>query len=1142
MNRTSLQSKFRFARVGLLGAVVVLTAGMTAAWLNAGTPHAQAGQSAQTNSSQTTKPVQSVKLSPPVDFSQKMIQEMRWRNVGPFRAGRTRALAGVPSQPNVFYIGGVDSGVWKSDDYGETWEPIFDDQPTGSIGAIAVADSDPNIIYVGCGEGLPRPDLAIGDGMYKSTDAGKTWKHLGLKDAQQIPAIAIDPKDPNKLFVAVLGHPYGANSERGIYRSTDGGATFTKVLGRDDDTGGNDVEIDPKNPNIVFDSLWSTRQGPWEDANTYNKVGGLYKSTDGGTTWNPVTKGLPEDVGQVDVTIFPGNPKIMYATVAALRGGVTIMRSDDGGDSWTPASRDPRPAARIGGGDLPVPKVDPKNPDVLYTTSTVTWRTTDAGKTWTGIRGAPGGDDYQNIWINPNNPDIILLVSDQGALVSSNWGRTWSSWYNQPTAQIYHVVADNGFPYRVCGGQQDSGSVCISSRGNDGEITFRDWHSVRTIEYGYSVPDPMNPNIIYGSGRTDVTKYDWITGQAQKITPIVQANPDFRSVRTQPLIFSPVDKRTLYYAANVLFRTTDGGHSWTQISKDLTREKPGTSPSLGKMALDASGNPANGIDAHRGVIYSIAPSFKDINTIWVGTDDGNIQVTHDGGKDWKNVTPPEMEPWSKVTQLVASHFDDLTAYASVSRFRVDDIHPYIYATHDGGKTWKLIVSGIPNGAAVDVVREDSVRKGLLFAGTENAVWFSLDDGANWQSLQLNLPHTANRDLWLHDADLIVATHGRGFWILDDITPLRQLSAEMEKSSATLFQPADAYRVQRDTSTDTPMPPETPAGTNPPDGAIIDYYLPHASSGPVTLEIYDLAGKLVRRYASTDKLEFDINELERTLGVPTYWVRPPKVLSAAEGMHRWVWDIHHEGLVGGGGRGGGGANYPSSAVPHDTPREPNGPNAMPGKYIVKLTAEGKTISQPLVIKMDPRLKVTNADLALQSNAELKIAAEMKHGAETVASVRSLQNDVKAIPPQTGALADAITALNKKIVAIAGEAPAAGAGGRGGRGGGAAAGGGGGRGRGGAAGDASPTFTQVSGELSALYGLVDSADVAPTAAQAAQLTRLDAIYTKLMAQWTEIKTKDVPALNEQLKKAGLPTLEIKSVALLPMRLDSPYNAVP
>ena len=466
-----------------------------------------------------------------------------------------------------------------------------------------------------------------------------------------------------------------------------------------------------------------------------------------------------------------------------------------------------------------------------------------------------------------------------------------------------------------------------------------------------------------------------------------------------------------------------------------------------------------------------------------------------------------------------------------------------HGTHDGGKTWKLLANGIADGAAVDVVREDSVNKNLLFAGTENAVWVSFDAGANWQSLQLNLPHTANRDLWLHDdpkgsnSDLIVATHGRGFWILDDVTPLRQLAKLGD--AATLFQPETAYRIRRDTNTDTPLPPETPTGQNPPDGAIINYYLPQASNGPVTLEIFDSLGKLVRRYEQcTDKPEFDVNELEATLGVPTYWVRPPRVLSAEAGMHRWIWDIHYEPMVGGGGRGGG-ANYPISAIPHDTPREPMGPRAAAGNYTVKLTAEGKTVSQLLTVKMDPRVKSTAVDLALENSAELKIAADMKHGAETVASVRSLQADVKAIAPQTGALADAITALNKKMVAIAGEAPVAG-GGRGGRG--AGGGGGGGRGRGGAAADTSPTFTQVSGELSALYGLIDSADAAPTAAQSAQLAQLDATYTKLMAQWTQIKTKDVPTLNEQLKKAGLPTLEIKSVALPRMRLDSPYDAIP
>jgi photosystem II stability/assembly factor-like uncharacterized protein len=1088
MKRTSSKKMSRLLRLGMASAAIL------AAWVMAAMSPARAQQ-----------------------YPQTMYQEMRWRNVGPFRGGRTRAAAGVPSQPNVFYIGGVNSGVWKTDDYGETWEPIFDSQPTGSIGAIAVAPSDPNIIYVGCGEGLPRPDLSVGDGMYKSTDGGKTWKHLGLDDAQQIPQVAIDPRDPNRVFAAVLGHPYGPNATRGIYRSTDGGATWKKVLGSDDNTGGSDVQIDPQHPNVVFAGLWSTRQAPWEDGNAYNGTGGLYKSIDGGDTWRQIKNGLPDPVQQVDVTISPSNTNRIYATVGGSRG-VSIYRSDDAGESWTRTSTDTRPAGRIGGGDLPVPKVDPKDPDVLYTTSTVTWRSADAGKTWTGIRGAPGGDDYQNMWINPNNTDIILLVSDQGALVSTNRGRTWSSWYNQPTAQLYHVVADNGFPYRVCGGQQDSGSVCISSRGNDGEITFRDWHPVGVIEYGYAVPDPLNPNIIYGSGRTDVTRYDWVTGQVRKITPIAQNTQGYRADRTQPLIFSPVDNHTLYYAANVLFKTIDSGNSWTVISPDLTREHPGLPESVGGMA-----NGVAGADAHRGTIYAIAPSFHDINTIWVGTDDGQFQMTGDGGKTWKNVTPPEISPWSKVTQMVASHFDEMTAYASVSRFRVDDLHPYIYRTHDGGKTWKLIVNGIPNGAAVDVVREDPVRKGLLFAGTENAVWVSFDDGDHWQSLQLNLPHTANRDLWIHDSDLIVATHGRGFWILDDITPLRQLNAQSAGTDAVLFKPAAAYRVRRDTNTDTPLPPEIPAGTNPPDGAVIDYYLAHAPGGPVVLEIHDATGKLVRRYASTDKPEFDVNELERTLGVPTYWVRPPRVLSAEPGMHRWVWDIHHEPLTGGRG------TYPISAIPHDTPREPGGPRAMSGVYTVKLIVDGKTYSQPLTIKMDPRVKTTPVALAQLTNAELRVASAMKSSAETVASIRALQADLTALNGKaSGPVAEAIVAAQKKAAAIAGEPEAAG-GGRGGRGG-----GGGGGGRGGA--PAGPEMLpRLSGEYSALYGLMDSSDTAPTATQSAVLLKLNTEFSKLMLQWTELKTKDVPALNELLKKAGLPPIQIKTAPVGPSQLE-------
>src|SRR6202050_3566907 len=539
--------------------------------------------------------------------------------------------------------------------------------------------------------------------------------------------------------------------------------------------------------------MWEAREGPWEDGNMVNGTnGGLFKSTDGGESWHQLTTGLPKDSSQINVAIAPSNTKRLYATVAMASGKLGVFRSDNAGESWSETTDDPRPSGRIGGGDLAVPKVDSKNPDIVYCASTVTMRSTDGGKTWSGFRGAPGGDDYQNLWINPNDPNIILLVSDQGALGTVNGGATWSSWYNQPTAQLYHVAVTNTFPYKVCAGQQESGSVCISSRGNDGEITFREWHPVGVIEYGYVAPDPLDPDIIYGGGRSEGSRYHFSTGQVQNVTPIPLRSPNYRTDRSEPTMFSPVDPHTLYYAANVLFKTTDGGNSWTTISKDLTRENPAIPSSVGKLI-------PKGAEKQRGVIYALAPSFKNVNTLWAGTDDGLIWVTRDGGKNWSDTTPSELTAWSKVTQISASHFDEETVYASVSRFRIDDVRPYIYRTRDGGKSWKLIVDGLPAFGPVDTVREDAQRKGLLFAGTENSVWMSFDGGDHWQSLQLNLPHTSMRDLWINGDDLIVGTHGRSFWILDDITPLRQATEAPAKSEPYLFQPADAYRVQRDTN-------------------------------------------------------------------------------------------------------------------------------------------------------------------------------------------------------------------------------------------------------------------------------------------------------------------------------------------------------
>jgi photosystem II stability/assembly factor-like uncharacterized protein len=992
-------------------------------------------------------------------------------------------------------VGQGDGGVWKSDDYGRTWTPIFDDQPSQSIGAIAVAPSDPNVIYAASGEGLQRPDLSVGDGIYKSIDAGKTWTHLGLRDGQQIPALAVDPRDPNRVFAAVLGHPYGPNKERGVFLSSDGGRTWKAVLYKDQDTGGSDVQIDPANPDVIYASLWKVRQGPWEDGNEYNKTGGgLFKSTDGGNTWHPLTNGLPKDVVQIYVAISPSQPNRLYATLGTTeRGdyssgvGLGVYRSDDAGENWYRATADPRPAYRIGGGDLPVPRVDPKNPDVVYSTSIVTMRSSDGGKTWVSFRGAPGGDDYQNIWINPADSKIILLVSDQGALVTVNGGESWSSWFNQPTAQLYHVAATNTFPYRVCGGQQESGSVCISSRGNDGEITFRDWHPVGVIEYGYVAPDPLDSDIIYGAGRKEVSKFHWSTGQVQNVTPI----PDgakYRADRTEPIMFSPVDPHLLYSAANVLFATTDGGQTWRTISPDLTREKPGIPESLGNLAAE---DPK--AEKQRGVIYALAPSFRDVNTIWAGTDDGLFWITRDGGKNWANITPPELTAWSKVTQMSASHFDDQSAYASVSRFRVDDLHPYIYRTHDGGKTWKLITAGLPDSAPVDTVREDPVRKGLLFAGTETSVWVSFDDGDQWQSLQLNLPHSSMRDLWIYDGDLIVATHGRSFWILDDITPLRQISPAINEAKAFLFKPAPAYRVKRDTNPDTPIPPDEPAGENPPDGAIIDYSLADSVGGPVSLEILDSRGTVIRRFSSTDQPEMTKEQLEKQL-IPLYWLRMHRTLSTSAGMHRWVWDLRYQTPE------STRHEYPIAAVPHDTPRLPLGPAAVPGEYTVRLTADGVKYTAPLIVRMDPRVKVSPKELEQQLQMESRLASMMTDSTHAIMEARSLLEQLEKLASHAdGSLGASIKDLEKKASAVL-------------------------SGAGAIAGE--PALTGVNGAVSALYTEADRADAAPTSAQEKALAKIENDFSVATKQWSALKSQDLAALNRQLIGAKQPEIHLDS----------------
>jgi photosystem II stability/assembly factor-like uncharacterized protein len=881
---------------------------------------------------------------------------LRYRHLGPFRGGRTKAATGVPGRPGVFFIGPVNGGVFKSDDYGRTWEPIFDGQDTASIGAIAVAASNPDVVYVGSGEGMQRPDLSTGDGLYRSRDAGRTWTHLGLRDAQQIAQVAVDPRDDKKLFIAVLGHPYGPSEERGLYRSLDGGETLERVLSAGPDVGASDVVIDPQNPDNVLAVLWESRLGPWEDSYFSGPGSGLFKSQDGGKSWRKITKGLPgpaQELSRIGLGYAPSKPSRVYATVEAGQDG-GLYRSDDGGESWALACNDPRVTER--GDDFAEVKVSPRDPDIVYTASVVAWKSIDGGKTFSALRGAPGGDDYQRFWIDPTNPEVILLAGDQGAVVTVNGGRTWSSWYNQPTAQLFHVTADDAFPYRLCGGQQDSGSVCVESRSLDGRLTERSWHPAGFEEYGYAAPDPKNPDLVYG-GR--LSRWDRRTHQAQEVGPEPMRPDGYRVIRTQPVVFSPQDPGTLYFGANRVWRTRDQGQHWTAISPDLSRATWEVPASVGKYKDTDAGKPKQ-----RGVVYALAASRLDEQLLWAGTDDGLLHVTRDGGKSWQNVTPPQLGPWAKVSGLEASRFDKQVAYAAINTIRLDDPRPHVLRTRDGGQSWLDIGGGMPVGASVNMVREDPVRPGLLYAGTERAVFASLDDGGSWFSLRLNLPNTSVRDLIVKGDDLALATHGRGFWVLDDLTPLRQLTPEALAQEVLLFQPQTALRLRASTYSDTPLPPDEPAGENPPEGAILHYRLAKESS-LLTLEIADAEGRVVRRFQSDDPS----SEPADRGNTPRYWQKPLAPPSAAAGLHRFVWDLHEspppsaEPL------------YPMSAVPHETLPEPRGPWVLPGRYTLKLTAgtgaAALTSTAVLTVELDPRVKTQAAALRAQHALSLAL---------------------------------------------------------------------------------------------------------------------------------------------------------------------------
>lgn len=930
-------------------------------------------------------------------YPAEMLNGLLWRDVGPMRGGRTYGVSGNAVQPDTFYMGSVGGGVWKTENSGRTWFPIADDPttgiPIGSIGAIAVAPSNPDIVYVGTGEPDIRSQHSYGIGIFKSTDAGKTWHSIGLAGTRQISKIAVDPADPDRVYVAALGHVYKANPERGVYRSTDGGVHWKKVLESAKDpenVGAADLAIDPQHPNTIYASLWATRRPPWAVyAPTNLPGGGLYKSTDGGDTWHQLTTGLPTDdfVGKIGVAVAPSNPNRVYAVVDDLgtaiapsfrmpakasapkpSGGIYI--SDDAGASWRLVNGERRLWGR--GWYFGQIAVDPSNPDRAYDVNTATYMTLDAGKTWVPVKGAPGGDDYHQIWINPKDGNRMVLSSDQGTVVSVDGAKTWSTWYNQPTAEIYHVAADNRFPYWLYGAQQDSGGVGVSTWSRMGTLSFRNWEPTCLAgESSTVVPDPKDGNLLYGEGDQRCNQALNLPQPAGgKLPPADPADPG-RRTWTLPQVFSSADE-ALYYSNQFVFRSRDRGKTWDKISPDLARLHPDVPHTLDAITAKDIDQP---MTDRFGVVYTISPSPMDAKTVWVGTDDGLIHVTRDDGAHWSDVTPSAMTAWSKVSQIEAGHFDVQTAYASIDRHRLADDAPYIYRTHDGGKSWTNVAKGIPNGAFVNCIKEDPKQKGLLYAATELRVYVSFDDGDHWQPLQLNMPVTSIRDILVHGDDLAIATHGRGFWVLDQMTALRQIAAkgsEIESASAWLFVPGTTIAVHQGSQNGTPLPHEEPQEKNPPAGVLAYYWLKSESKSPIKLELVDADGRIAACVASDTPVKPVDTE---SINVQAYWEEPALAPSAAAGMHRIALNIATPRGFGPAGPGPSmplvDACHPSGAASPPQEAHPTGPgrgvqSLNPGEYKVKLTVDGQALTQSVKILPDPRVLPKGADALPEDN--------------------------------------------------------------------------------------------------------------------------------------------------------------------------------
>jgi len=1010
---------------------------------------------------------------------------LRWRMIGPFRGGRAVAATGIAGDPSTFYFGAVGGGVWKTTDGGLVWNPIFDDQPVSSIGAIEVAPSDPNTIYVGTGEADIRGSLSSGNGVYKSTDAGKTWRNIGLRDSKQIARILVHPKNPNLVYVAVLGHAYGPNEERGVFRSTDGGQTWHKILYKGPDIGAADIAFDPDNPQVIYATTWQARRSTWSQYGPLETpAGGLYKSTDGGDHWSQISgHGLPEGGWRrsgVAVARGTGGRRV-YLIIDSLKA-TGLFRSDDAGQTWIHTSSDPRIDGRSW--YFSSVTVDPASPDIVYLPNVGIWRSTDGGKTFNVIKGAPGGDDYHYLWIDPTNATRMIQASDQGVSISVDRGVTWSSWYNQPTAQLYHVSTDNQFPYNIYASQQDSGTVALPSRTDHGEITEYDRRSVGGAESGHIFPDPKDPDVLYVSNTYGtLTRFDRRTAQSQIITPWLApsfgvdiAERKYRFPWTTAMAVSPVD-HAIYYGSQYILRTADGGLTWQEISPDLT--------GADKNRMTGEATVENSKIRGYGVVYSIAPSPSEAGEIWAGSDTGLLHLTRDGGKTWQNVTPKGLSDWSKFSSVETSRFNPGTAYAAVDRHRLDDYQPYLYRTRDYGQTWTLITNGLAEPSFLNGIREDPVRQGLLYASTETGVFVSFDDGDHWQSLKLNMPTVSVRDLVVHGNDLVIATFGRSFWILDDMSPLRQASVEMAAADVHLYQPTPVLRVHNDTFPGTPFPPEIPKAKNPPDGAIFDYYLRTAADS-ATLEILDAKGAVVRKFTSKDQPA----AARRRQAIADVWITPAQQLTAHAGLNRFVWDLRCEVDV-----EGAGEDEDGSPV--------RGPLVMPGSFTVRLTVAGRQYTQPVTIKLDPRSTATPEDLAKQFELGMKVAAQIAKNGQLIRQIDSLKKQLGEIKKMSDSslqpLVSGVEAEEQKISGVEPNwlSPATPSG----------------------LGALLPNLTAVS-------FVVDSADRTPPAQAYALFEQVKSELARYLADWQALQHGKLAELNRALRDKNLKEIDLRA----------------